>query len=150
MDQQQKITALAQCGIPEHLAHLFGEHLLGGLIPKLGISFTEISPERTVATMPVEGNTQPMGLLHGGASAALVETLGSFAANAHAAASGLAAVGLELNITHLAPASAGQVRGVCTALKLGRQLCLHRVEIYQEDRLISSGQISNLLVARRP
>ena len=61
--------------------------------------WTPSPPDRTVASMPVEGNTQPYGCLHGGASAALAETVGSLAAMAHAGP-GKMAVGVDLNITH--------------------------------------------------
>ena len=84
----------------------------------MGIEVIEASAERVVGTMPVEGNTQPYGLLHGGASAALAETLGSIAAAAHAG-EGRAAVGIELNATHHRSARTGLVTGTATALHLG-------------------------------
>ena len=61
--------------IEDYLASL--PHGMGGLNDKLGVELVEVTPERIVATMPVEGNTQPYGLLHGGASVVLAETLGA-------------------------------------------------------------------------
>ena len=69
------------------------------LVQRLGIEILELSAERVVGTMPVEGNTQPMGLLHGGASAALAETLGSYGAIVHCHPDGLA-VGVSLRADH--------------------------------------------------
>ncbi len=118
----------------------------GGLIEKLGISFSEISATRTVATMPVTGNTQPYGLLHGGASAALAETLGSIAANTHAG-EGYAAAGVDLNITHLRPARSGLVTGICTAVRLGKTMCVHTVEIFDDNnKMVASARITNTLI----
>ena len=80
----------------------------GTLLERMGIEILELSATRTTGTMPVEGNTQPYGLLHGGASAALAETLASYAAQVHAGA-GRAAVGIELNATHHRSARSGVV-----------------------------------------
>ncbi|MBM7050644.1 PaaI family thioesterase [Rothia sp. ZJ1223] len=133
-------------GIPQELH----EHLravgVGSLVEKLGIVFSEFTAEKTVATMPVAGNTQPYGLLHGGASAALVESVGSFAANLHAGA-GRAAAGVDLNITHLRPALSGTVTATCTAVKLGKTLCVHSVDIVNDaGKLIATGRITNALI----
>ena len=78
----------------------------------------DIDPNRLVATMPVAGNRQPYGLLHGGASAVLAETLGSIAAALHAGPDNIA-VGVELNCTHHRSATQGQVTAVCTPLHVG-------------------------------
>lgn len=147
MNETEKISELEKFGVPAEYASMFSPLLLGELIPKLGIYFQKLSPELTIATMPVAGNTQPAGLLHGGATAALLETVGSFAANA-AAPEGKMAVGVDLNITHVSSALKGEVTATCTAEKLGRTLCVHRVEIRQGDKLISTGRISNMLVPR--
>ncbi len=100
----------------------------GSLLERMGIEMTEVSATRAVGTMPVEGNTQPFGLLHGGASAVLAETLGSYAAKAHAGP-GRAAVGIELNATHHRSARAGTVTGVATALHLGRTLASYEIVV---------------------
>jgi len=86
---------------------------------KLGIRFTELTPERVVGTMPVEGNLQPYGLLHGGANAVLAETLGSTLAALNAGA-GKATLGFELSCTHHRAARKGLVTGVATPLHVGR------------------------------
>ncbi|MDT0188691.1 PaaI family thioesterase [Rothia terrae] len=118
----------------------------GGLIEKLGIEFSEISAERAVATMPVVGNTQPYGLLHGGASAALAESLGSMAANAYAP-EGQAAAGVDLNITHLRPTFSGIVTGICTAVRLGKTMCVHTVEIFDANKkMVATARITNAIV----
>ncbi|MFW1406340.1 PaaI family thioesterase, partial [Vibrio parahaemolyticus] len=72
---------------------------MGALAEKMGIEWVEFSIDRCVATMPVEGNTQPVGLLHGGAYVVLGESLGSMAANLHAG-TGRLAVGIDINATH--------------------------------------------------
>ncbi|WP_346844241.1 PaaI family thioesterase [uncultured Rothia sp.] len=140
---------LLQQGIPEKDLHLYAKFGLGTLIPKLGIVFQEVSAQRTVATMPIETNTQPAGLLHGGASAALLETVGSFAAFS-AAPEGFAAVGTELNITHLRPGLSGKVTAVCTAVRIGRTQCVHAVEIRNDaGDLVSIGRMTNQFVPLR-
>src|SRR4051794_1754736 len=96
-----------------------GLSMEGHLPDRMGIVILEASPERVVATMPVEGNTQPYGLLHGGASVVLAETLGSIGAALHAARmyNGIA-VGIEVNATHHKSAKSGLVTGVATPLRL--------------------------------
>jgi 1,4-dihydroxy-2-naphthoyl-CoA hydrolase len=104
----------------------------GGLISRMGIRIIEVTAERCVATMPVEGNTQPYGLLHGGASAALAETVGSLAAMAHAG-EGRIAVGVDLSITHHAGVRSGIVTAEATALHLGRSVATYDVSFSDED-----------------
>ena len=104
------------------------DHAYDGLIAKLGITVEAVSPERAVATMPVEGNTQPYGFLHGGASAALAETVASLAAMAHAGA-GRIAVGVDLNITHHRPVTVGTITAVATAAHLGQTVASYDVVI---------------------
>jgi uncharacterized protein (TIGR00369 family) len=102
----------------------------GGLAARMGINLVELSPERVVGTMPVAGNTQPYGLLHGGASCVLAETLGSAGAVLHAARSGGGvALGIEINATHHRPAREGEVTGVATAVHLGRTLATYAIEV---------------------
>ncbi|HZB67686.1 MAG TPA: hotdog fold thioesterase, partial [Ornithinibacter sp.] len=85
------------------------------LMDRMGIEVVEASPERLVATMPVAGNTQPYGLLHGGASVVLAETLGSIGSSLHAGPD-KAVVGLDINATHHRAARSGLVTGTATAL----------------------------------
>ncbi|MDN4484512.1 PaaI family thioesterase [Demequina lignilytica] len=116
-----------------------------GLIQKMGIEVISVSADRAVGTMPVEGNTQPYGLLHGGASAVLAETLGSLAAMAHALESdpdGIA-VGVDLSISHLASARTGTVTATATALRRGRTMAVYQVEISDESgAMIAAARLS--------
>jgi uncharacterized protein (TIGR00369 family) len=118
---------------------------LGALAEKMGIDLIELSADRAVATMPVAGNTQPIGLLHGGAHVVLAESLGSFAANVHAHPWGYA-VGIELNATHHSSITEGVVTGTCVAIKLGRTLTSHEITMTDETgRLLSTVRITNYL-----
>lgn len=102
---------------------------VGCMIEHLGIRFTEILPQQLTATMPVDARTrQPFGLMHGGASVVLAETLGSMAGYL-ASSSGQSVVGIEVNASHHHPITGGEVRGVCHALQLGRQLQVWQTEI---------------------
>lgn len=120
--------------------------LSGTLIERLGMVFTNISAAECSATMPVEGNTQPYGLLHGGATAALAETVGSLAAQVHAG-KGRYAVGLELNITHHRSLRSGTVTGTARAQHLGRSTASYLVDVTDEEgRRISSARLTCLLL----
>ncbi|MGA0079328.1 MAG: PaaI family thioesterase [Candidatus Nanopelagicus sp.] len=103
----------------------------GALDKKMGIEIIEASPERLVATMPVEGNTQPIGLLHGGANVVLAESLGSIGTQLHAGAD-RKIVGVDINATHHKSATSGIVTAVATAISLGKTLCSYNVEIKNE------------------
>jgi 1,4-dihydroxy-2-naphthoyl-CoA hydrolase len=105
-----------------------------GTLPDLmGITITEMSPQRVVGTMPVKGNTQPFGLLHGGASCVLAESLGSLGASAHAAELfGGIALGVDISATHHRSARAGLVTGVATPLHLGRSVATYEIVITDE------------------
>jgi uncharacterized protein (TIGR00369 family) len=100
----------------------------GALDKKMGIEIIEASPERLVATMPVEGNTQPIGLLHGGANVVLAESLGSIGTQLHAGAD-RKIVGVDINATHHKSATSGFVTAVATAISLGKTLCSYNVEV---------------------
>jgi 1,4-dihydroxy-2-naphthoyl-CoA hydrolase len=91
----------------------------GALAERMGIQFTEATLERVVATMPVEGNTQPYGILHGGASVVLAESVGSMLSVLYAGA-GRAAVGMTINAIHHRPASSGTVTATATMMQAGR------------------------------
>jgi 1,4-dihydroxy-2-naphthoyl-CoA hydrolase len=117
----------------------------GALTRKMDIEFLELSAERSVATMPVEGNTQVIGLLHGGAHVVLGESLGSISSAIHAGA-GRYAVGIEINATHSRSATEGFVTGTCTALVLGRTLCTHEIVITDDaGRRLSTVRMTNML-----
>lgn len=117
----------------------------GTLVERMGIEITEATPERLVATMPVEGNTQPYGLLHGGASVVLAETLGSIGAQLNAGR-GRAAVGIEINATHHRAARSGVVTGTATLLSAGRTLVAYEIIVTDEDgKRVCTSRISCLL-----
>lgn len=122
----------------------------GTLGEKMGIEILEVTAQRVVATMPVAGNTQPFGLLHGGASVVLAETLGSIGAMMHAG-EGKIAVGIEINATHHRAARAGLVTGIATALSLGNTLATYDVLITDEDgKLMCTSRITCLIRERVP
>ncbi|WP_184729236.1 PaaI family thioesterase [Saccharopolyspora phatthalungensis] len=102
------------------------------LTERMGIEIVECGPDRVVGTMPVAGNRQPYGLLHGGANAVLAETLGSIAAGLHAGADRLA-VGLDLSCTHHRAATEGAVTGVATPLHQGRSTATYDITITDEE-----------------
>jgi 1,4-dihydroxy-2-naphthoyl-CoA hydrolase len=117
----------------------------GALTRKMEIEFLELSAQRSVATMPVAGNTQVIGLLHGGAHVVLGESLGSISSAIHAGP-GRYAVGIEINATHSRPITEGTVTAVCTALVLGRTLCTHEIVITDDTgRRLSTVRMTNML-----
>ena len=121
----------------------------GTLIERLGIEIVAASPQEVVGTMPVAGNTQPYGLLHGGASVALAETLGSYGAMLHAG-EGRQAVGIEVSATHHRSAREGYVTGRAIALHLGSTVATY--EIVVEDstsRRVCTARLTCLVIDRR-
>jgi uncharacterized protein (TIGR00369 family) len=126
-------------------AELLNQRGLGDLAEKMGIELLELSAERTVARMPVAGNTQPLGVLHGGAHVVLGESLGSFSANVWAHPNGYA-VGIEVNASHSRSASEGYVTAVCEAISLGKTLTVHEIAITDEQgNRLSTVRITNLI-----
>jgi uncharacterized protein (TIGR00369 family) len=122
----------------------------GTLGEKMGIEFIEVSADRVVGRMPVAGNTQPYGLLHGGASVVLAETLGTLAAMMHAG-EGKIAVGIEINATHHRAARAGFVTGTATPLSLGKTLATYDVIITDDDdKRLCTSRITCLIRPRPP
>ena len=123
-------------------------HGMGGLNEKMGIELLEASAERVVGTMPVEGNTQPFGLLHGGASVVLAETLGSVGSSIHAAPDRVS-VGVDINATHHRSATSGTVTGVATPVHLGRSMATYEVVISDETgRRMCTSRITCALIPR--
>jgi len=120
-DQQFDMSAFF-AGAPEGM---------GGLNLKMGIEILEASAERVVGTMPVKGNTQPYGLLHGGASVVLAETLGSIGSAIHGSPDRLS-VGVDINATHHRSATEGLVTGTASAIHLGRSTASYEVVITDE------------------
>jgi 1,4-dihydroxy-2-naphthoyl-CoA hydrolase len=123
------------------------EAMQGTLMEGLGIEWIELGPERIVARLPVEGNTQVYGLLHGGATAALVETVGSFGT---AVVTGLdrRVVGIHLSVDHLRAAGGGYVTAIGVPLRVGRSVAVWDVRV--EDGAGELVAVGRLTVSIRP
>jgi 1,4-dihydroxy-2-naphthoyl-CoA hydrolase len=118
------------------------------LMQRMGIVITEASADRVVATMPVEGNRQVGGVLNGGASCVLAESIGSFGANLSAGPDGYA-LGVDINATHHRAATAGIVTGVATPIHVGRKVATYEVRITDErDRAICTARITCIILPR--
>lgn len=113
----------------------------GTLAERMEMEFLEAAPGRVVARMPMAHNTQPAGILHGGASAALAETVGSVAATLYA--SPAQAVGIELNITHHRSVTEGYVTATATPLTEGRSIASYAIEVRDDqDRLVATSRLT--------
>jgi uncharacterized protein (TIGR00369 family) len=118
---------------------------VGEMAAKLGIEFTELTVQRIVGRMPVQGNRQPYGLLHGGASCVLAESLGSMGAALHAG-EGRIAVGVDINATHHRSATSGYVTGVATPLHLGRSAASYEIAISDDDgRRVCTARLTTMI-----
>ena len=118
---------------------------VGALVERMEIEILAASPDKVVGRMPVQGNTQPYGLLHGGASVVLAETLGSIGSALHAAPDRIA-VGLDINATHHRAATSGHVVGVATPLSLGRSVASWEIVITDDEgRRVCTSRITCLL-----
>jgi uncharacterized protein (TIGR00369 family) len=125
------------------------ERGIGALDKKMGIEILEASPQRLVGRMPVEGNTQPIGLLHGGANVVLAESLGSIGTQLHAGAN-RRIVGVDINATHHKSATSGFVKGVATAVSLGKTLCVYEIVITNDQgQRTCSARITCMILAER-
>jgi uncharacterized protein (TIGR00369 family) len=117
------------------------------LIARMGIEVLEASAQSVTARMPVDGNLQPYGVLHGGATAALCETVGSIGASV--AAPDRMAMGIELNVNHLRAVAGGSITAVGTALHTGRTTAVWDVRVTDDDgRLVAVGRLT--LAVREP
>lgn len=124
------------------LEQLFSAGELGA---RMGIEVLEAAPERVVARMAVEGNRQPYGLLHGGASAVLAETLGSIGSMLHAGPDRIA-VGVDLNVTHHRAVRSGTVTGIATPIHRGRSTATYEIVVNDEDdRRICTGRLTCMI-----
>jgi 1,4-dihydroxy-2-naphthoyl-CoA hydrolase len=127
----------------------FRSDSLSPLDDKLGIRITDFDPDRMVATMPVAGNEQPFGLLHGGATCALVETIGSIAA-AIGAGPGKQVVGIELNASYLRAATSGTVTAVCTPVRRGRTLSTFLIQVTDDaGRQTATARLTCMALSER-
>ena len=143
--RQVRLTPMEQA---DYLAAI-RERGSGALDKKMGIEIIEASPQRLVGTMPVEGNTQPIGLLHGGANVVLAESLGSVGTQLHAGPN-RRIVGVDINATHHKSATSGFVTGVATAVSLGKTLCVYEIVITNEQgQRTCSARITCMILAER-
>ena len=132
---------------PDQNAPDFLTMSLGSLADRMGIRLTEARPGRVAATMPVEGNTQPYGLLNGGASAVLAETLGSIAGAIHAGPDHYV-VGLDVNCTHHRAVREGFVTAVATPISEGRIIASYDIRVTDDkNRLVASARLTCLVRA---
>ena len=124
------------------------------LSARMGMEMLPPTAEETTVRMPVQGNTQVLGILHGGGTAALCETAASVAANQYAM--GLqggpwVAVGADISVSHLRPATGGYVEAVASALHLGGKSTVHLVKVRDDlGRIVATGTVRNMIVAKRP
>jgi len=119
------------------------------LCDHLGIEFTEIGDDYLIATMPVDRRTnQPMGILHGGASCVLAETVGSAGAN-YCIEKGKVAVGLDLNINHIKAVQSGKIKGIARAFHLGKMTQVWEIKIVNETgQLIAVARLTMAVIAK--
>ena len=125
--------------------------LVSALDAKMGLQLLELTADRVVGRMPVEGNTQPFGLWHGGASCVLAETLASLGSFAHGRPDRVG-VGVDLNATHHRSVRSGWVTGVATALRLGRSVASYEVVLsdHAGARLCTARVTCQIIAPRRP
>ena len=143
MQPDQIATAIAEARRSGDGTAFLGSRGLGALAERMGIVMTEFARDRAIATMPVEGNTQPLGLVHGGAYVVLGESLGSMHAN-FLAPEGCVAVGVDINATHTDSATEGVVTGVCEPIRVGRTIAVHEIVIRDDQgKRLSTVRITN-------
>ncbi|HOK52355.1 MAG TPA: PaaI family thioesterase [Bacteroidales bacterium] len=120
----------------------------GTLISHLAIQFTEVTDNKIVATMPVDKRTmQPMGLLHGGAILALMETVGSAGSYLHIDEKNYMAVGIEVNANHVSNTKTKSVYAVGRLLHKGKRTHVWSVEVYDSDhKPLSFGRVTNMII----
>jgi uncharacterized protein (TIGR00369 family) len=115
---------------------------MGTLVPKLGLEFLQVHPDRMVGRIPVEGNTQPYGVLHGGATAALCETVASYG-TALAAGDGKLVMGIELNINHIRAVRSGHVIATGSPLHIGTTTAVWDMKVHDDDgRLVAVSRLT--------
>ncbi len=132
---------------PRHAYEAMGLRTAGTLIERMGIELEDVSADRVTARMPVAGNTQPAGLLHGGASVVLAETLGSIAAQLHGG-QGRAAVGIEVNATHHRGVRDGWVHGEAVAVHRGRTTASDEIVVSDDEgRRVCTARLTCMILS---
>lgn len=118
---------------------------LGELADTMGIKILSLSGEAGVATMPAEGNRQPLGIVHGGAYVVIAETLGSMCATL-AAGPDRHAVGIEVNASHTKSCKSGLITATCKAVNIGKNLATHEIQVTDDQgNRLSTVRITNFL-----
>jgi 1,4-dihydroxy-2-naphthoyl-CoA hydrolase len=122
-----------------------------GLVAHLGIEFTEMNEQGLLAKMPVDERTvQPFGLLHGGATAALAETLGSVASLLVIGDGGQVPVGMEVIAQHIRSARSGFVYGKCIPINLGRKVHIWDIQVTDDlDKLIAVCKLTTMIIDKK-
>ena len=132
-------------GMSPEVAKWVGIRGVGELADRMGIKILELSAESGIATMPAEGNRQPLGIVHGGAYVVLAETLGSMCAYV-AAGEGRHAVGIEVSASHTKSCKDGLITATARAINLGRNLTTHEIVVTDEaGNRLSTVRITNFL-----
>ncbi len=127
------------------IAEWIGKRGLGVLADRMGIKILALDATHGIATMPADGNTQPLGIVHGGAYVVLAETLGSMCATL-AAGPGRHAVGIEINASHTKSAREGIIKATAKAVNIGRNLATHEVAVEDDQgNRLSTIRITNFL-----
>ena len=140
-DNEKKINSLP----------LINQALNDTLASSIGLEITQFSDSRVCGKIPVDHRTkQPFGLLHGGASVALSETLGSMAGNLHVDSNVEMVVGIEINANHLKSVSSGWVHGMAQPIKIGRKIQVWKIEISNDDNdLICVSRLTLAVISKK-
>jgi len=121
---------------------MMAEGAAGPLLPRIGLEYVELGPDRVVARIPVEPNTQPYGMLHGGATATLCESVGSYG-TAMAVGMDKVVSGIELNVNHLRAVRTGHVTATATPLHIGRTTAVWDMRVHDDEgRLVAVGRLT--------
>jgi len=142
-------TSMKSIWRDEYSLELLNGDRLANMTSHLGIIYTELGPNSLTATMPVnEKTTQPFGILHGGASCVLAESLGSVCSWMTIDATTKSAVGLEINANHIRSASSGLVVGVCEPIHVGRRTQVWSIQISQQDtgKLVCTSRLTVAII----
>ena len=135
----------------EHIKQKINRDLNETLASAIGLEITEVNDRQVCGKIPVDHRTmQPLGLLHGGASVALAETLGSIAGNMKVNSDVEMAVGIEINANHIKSVKKGWVHGKATPLKIGRRIQVWEIKIANDDdELISVSRLTLAVVPKK-
>ncbi|WP_300345065.1 hotdog fold thioesterase [Nesterenkonia sp.] len=152
-DDAERRARLIAAGVPEDVWEHMGPHGVAPMGLRLGMKYHEMTVDKVVATMPVGGNEQNVGLFHGGGHLVLAETLGSLATILHVRRNlgwDRNVVGIELGATHHRSATSGLVWATCTPINLGRTLGVHEIVMRDDEgRRLSTARMTNMILPPR-